>query len=116
MATIHRIIYNELCQGRFKSSSRRTCIDIINRLVGRGAEGIILGYTELPLLIQPGDMDVPVFDTTRLHAEAAVNMALAEGNVAPAPRHLTKGRFVQSSHIDVVNSRLLVSEQVTLNT
>ena len=79
MTTIHRIIYDELCEGRFKASSRRTCIDIINKLVARGAEGIVLGCTELPLLIRSGDIDVPVFHTSRLHAEAAVNLALAEG-------------------------------------
>jgi aspartate racemase len=78
MATIHRIIYNELCQGNIEASSRHICIDIINKLVGTGAEGIVLGCTELPLLISPADTAVPLFDTTRLHAEAAVNMALAE--------------------------------------
>ena len=79
MTTIHRIIYDELCQGRFKASSRRICAEITRRLVSRGAKGIVLGCTELPLLIQPSDIDVPLFDTTRLHAEAAVNLALAKG-------------------------------------
>jgi len=78
MTTIHQIIYDELCEGRIKTSSRRNCSDIISRLVSKGAEGIILGCTELPLLIRPADVDVPVFDTTRLHAEAAVALALAE--------------------------------------
>lgn len=77
--TIHQIIYNELCEGKIKASSRRICADIISRLVNKGAEGIVLGCTELPLLIRPSDIDVPIFDTTRLHAEAAVNLALAEG-------------------------------------
>ncbi len=77
--TIHKIIYNELCEGKIKDSSRRVCADIISRLVEEGAEGIVLGCTELPLLIQPGDIHAPIFDTTRLHAEAAVNLALAEG-------------------------------------
>jgi len=76
---IHQIIYNELCEGKIKASSRRICADIISRLVGEGAEGIVLGCTELPLLIQPSDIHAPIFDTTRLHAEAAVNLALAEG-------------------------------------
>lgn len=76
-ASIHRIIYDELCQGRIKPSSRRTCTDIISSLIGKGAQGIILGCTELPLLIHPGDINVPVFDTTQLHAEAAVDLALA---------------------------------------
>jgi len=78
MATIHRIIYDELCKGRVKSSSRRICANVISRLVSRGAEGVVLGCTELPLLIRSSDVDVPVFDTTWLHAEAAVNLALAQ--------------------------------------
>jgi len=77
--TIHQIIYNELCEGKIKASSRRVCTDIISRLVNEGAEGIVLGCTELPLLIQPSDIHAPIFDTARLHAEAAVNLALAEG-------------------------------------
>jgi aspartate racemase len=79
MDAIHRIIYDELCQGRINGSSRRVCADIIEKLVGEGAEGIVLGCTELPLLILPGDVHAPVFDTTRLHAEAAIDLALAEG-------------------------------------
>lgn len=77
--TIHQIIYNELCECKIKASSRRVCADIMSRLVNEGAEGIVLGCTELPLLIQPGDIHAPIFDTTQLHAEAAVNLALAEG-------------------------------------
>jgi aspartate racemase len=77
--TIHQIIYNELCEGKIKASSRRVCADIMSRLVDEGAEGIVLGCTELPLLIQPSDIHAPIFDTTRLHSEAAVNLALAEG-------------------------------------
>ena len=77
-AIVHRIIYDELCQEEIKDSSRRACIDIINGLMEQGAEGIVLGCTELPLLIRPDDINVPLFDTTRLHAEAAVKMALAE--------------------------------------
>jgi len=77
-ARVHRIIYDELCQEEIKDSSRRACIDIINGLMEQGAEGIVLGCTELPLLVRPSDIDVPLFDTTRLHAEAAVKMALAE--------------------------------------
>jgi len=77
--TIHQIIYNELCEGKIKASSRRVCADIMSRLVDEGAEGIVLGCTELPLLVQPSDIRAPIFDTIRLHAEAAVNLALAEG-------------------------------------
>lgn len=79
MASVHRIIYDELCQGVIEDSSRQTCINIIDRLINRGAEGIILGCTELPLLIRPEDVGVPLFNTTRLHSEAAVELALTEG-------------------------------------
>lgn len=72
------IIYNELCQGRLRPSSRRTCLEAVDTLRIRGAQGIILGCTELPLLLRPGDAEIPVFDTARLHAEAAVNLALAQ--------------------------------------
>jgi len=77
-AIVNRIIYDELCQGRIKDSSRRACIKIIAGLIERGAEGIVLGCTELPLLIRPGDVPAPLFNTTRLHAEAAVKLALTE--------------------------------------
>jgi aspartate racemase len=76
---VHQIIYSELCAGKIKASSRRVCGDIIGKLINRGAEGIVLGCTELPLLIRPGDTHAPIFDTTRLHAEAAVNEALGKG-------------------------------------
>ncbi len=76
--TIHHIIYDELCEGKINASSRRICGDIIGHLVDQGAQGIVLGCTELPLLIQAGDVSTPIFDTTRLHAEAAVSMALSE--------------------------------------
>ena len=75
---VDRIIYEELCQEKIDDSSRRTCLKIIEGLTGRGAEGIILGCTELPLLIRPSDVPVTLFDTTRLHAEAAVKLALSE--------------------------------------
>jgi len=77
-AMVHRIIYDELCHGEIRASSRRVCLEIIERLTGRSAEGIVLACTELPLLIRPADVRVPVFDTTRLHAEAAVKLAMAE--------------------------------------
>ncbi len=78
-AIIHRIIYDELCEGRINASSRCACVKIINKLIGQGAEAIVLGCTELPLLVRSDDIDVPILDTTKLHAEAAVNLALAEG-------------------------------------
>jgi aspartate racemase len=73
---IHRIIYDELCRGEVSISSRQACLKIIEGLKNRGAEGIILGCTELPLLIRPGDVQIPLLDTTRIHAEAAVELAL----------------------------------------
>lgn len=73
----HRIIYEELARGRFLDSSRAWFRGAIARLKQRGAEGVILGCTELPLLIAPGDADIPLFDTAELHALAAVDMALA---------------------------------------
>ena len=75
---IHRIIYDEIALGIIKPASRRACIKIIAGLIGQGAEGIVLGCTELPMLIRPTDTNIPLFDTIRLHAEAAVNLALAE--------------------------------------
>jgi aspartate racemase len=79
MDTIHRIIYNELCLGRINAASRRVCSEIVDSLVSKGAQGVVLGCTELPLLIRPSDVHAPIFDTARLHAEAAVNEALTGG-------------------------------------
>ena len=76
-AIVHQIIYDELCRGKIRDSSRQSCLEINKKLIKRGAEGIVLGCTELPLLIRPSDVQVPVFDTTRLHAEAAVELAFS---------------------------------------
>ncbi len=76
-AMIHRVIYDELCLGDIKAVSRAQYLAVIDRLIERGAQGIILGCTEIGLLIQAGDCRVPVFDTTRLHAQAAVALALS---------------------------------------
>jgi len=76
--TVHQIIYDELCHGRIRPSSRRRCEEIILGLVRSGAEGIILGCTELPLLIQRAPAAIALFDTLKLHAEAAVASALDE--------------------------------------
>ncbi len=75
-ATVHRIIYEELCVGFIRPESKAQLAGIMNRLVERGAQGIILGCTELGLLIDAGDARAPIFDTTRLHALAAVEYAL----------------------------------------
>lgn len=74
--TVDQVIYKELCKGKIEPTSRQAYIEIIGRLVNKGAEGIILGCTEIPLLIRQEDVRVPVFDTTKLHAQAAVEMAL----------------------------------------
>jgi aspartate racemase len=76
-ATVHRIIYEELVQGRILDASRQAYREVIERLVARGAEAIILGCTEIMLLVAPEDSPVPLYDTTGLHAEAAVARALA---------------------------------------
>jgi aspartate racemase len=74
---VHRVIYDELCLGVVRDESRQAYLGIIERLVERGAEGIILGCTEIELLVGQEHVAVPVFPTTRLHAEAAVAAALA---------------------------------------
>lgn len=74
---IHDVIYNELCLGLIKDSSRQEYIRIINKLISKGAEGLILGCTEIPLLVSQKDCPVPMFDTTLIHARAAVDFALS---------------------------------------
>jgi aspartate racemase len=75
-ALVHRIIYEELVQGRIVAASREAYRAVVRRLVERGAEAVILGCTEIMLLLKPEDSPVPLFDTTALHAEAAVARAL----------------------------------------
>jgi aspartate racemase len=74
--TVHRIIYEELVAGKVIASSRDAYRAVIARLVDEGAEAIILGCTEIMLLVRPEDSPVPLFDTTRIHAEAAITAAL----------------------------------------
>jgi aspartate racemase len=76
-AVVHRIIYEELVQGRVEAASRAAYREVIARLVERGAEAIILGCTEIMLLVRPEDSAVPLYDTTTIHAEAAVERALS---------------------------------------
>ncbi len=78
-AGVHRIIYDELVQGHVDPASRGFYQDVIARLAARGAQAVILGCTEIMLLVGPGDSPLPVFDTTTIHAEAAVAMALDQG-------------------------------------
>ena len=76
---VHRVIYEELCVGVVDAGSRDEYRRIMRDLAGRGAEGILLGCTEIDLLVGQADAPVPVFDTTRLHAERAVELAVANG-------------------------------------
>jgi len=73
---VHRVIYDELVVGEIRQHSKEQYIQVIERMVRQGAEGVILGCTEIGLLIQQPDSQVPLFDTTRIHAEAAVEYAL----------------------------------------
>lgn len=73
---VHDVIYNELCLGKIKQSSKKQLKKIIQNLVARGAKGIILGCTEIPLLVKQRDVKVPLFDTTTIHATSAVEYAL----------------------------------------
>lgn len=76
-AIVHRIIYEELVAGKVLPTSRDAYRAIIARLVENGVEAVIMGCTEIMLLVRPEDSEVPIFDTTALHATAAVDMALA---------------------------------------
>ncbi|MCC8394362.1 aspartate/glutamate racemase family protein [Paraburkholderia sp. MMS20-SJTR3] len=75
-ADVHRIIYDELCHGNVEAESRRVYQRVIEHLAARGAQAVILGCTEITLLIKPEDSVLPVFDTTALHAQAAVEWAI----------------------------------------
>jgi aspartate racemase len=77
-ALIHRVIFDELVLGKTTDQSKQDFIKIIEELAKRGAEGVILGCTEIPLLVKPGETSVPLFDTTRIHALKAVDYALEE--------------------------------------
>lgn len=73
---VHDIIYNELVHGVIKKSSRNTYLQVISNLVSKGAQGIVLGCTEIPLLVNQKDCEVRLFDTTTIHALAAEELAL----------------------------------------
>ena len=73
---VHAIIYDELCQGIVRPESKAVLLDEIARLRGRGGDGVIMGCTELGMILSAGDLDIPVFDTTVLHARRAVDFAL----------------------------------------
>lgn len=76
--TINQIIFDELCHGKILSESKAKFIAVIEQAVKAGAEGVILGCTEIGLLIQQMDVTIPVFDTTEIHSQKAVEQALAE--------------------------------------
>jgi aspartate racemase len=75
--SVHDIIYQELCQGEIKPASKQRYLDIVSNAADAGADGVIFGCTEVGLLIAAADLDLPAFDTTELHAIAALDFALA---------------------------------------
>lgn len=83
-AEVHRIIFEELCKGQFNPASRQVLQMICADLAEQGAQGVILGCTELPLILRDEDLPLPLFDTTTLHALAAVDFALQGPAVAEA--------------------------------
>jgi aspartate racemase len=81
---VHRIIYEELVHGIIRSESRAVYLEVVDALARQGAEAIILGCTEIELLIKDRDADVPLLETTRIHAESAVDIALGPAHLPPA--------------------------------
>jgi aspartate racemase len=75
---VHRVIYEELCRGVVRPDSKAAYLDVVARLKADGADGVIFGCTEVTMLLSPADLDVPAFDTTAIHAAAAMDLALAE--------------------------------------
>ena len=74
---VHDVIYKELCLGEIKPSSKQQYLNIVKRLHGQGAEAVIMGCTEITLLIGQKDTDIPLYDTTAIHAEEAVNWSVS---------------------------------------
>jgi len=81
-ARVHDIIYQELCQGLIRPESRLAILSVIERLRLAGADSVILGCTEITLLIGQPDLDLPVFDTTAIHAAAGVDFILGDDGLA----------------------------------
>ena len=77
-ADVHRIIFEELCLGAVNDDSRQRLLEVIESLKGRGAEGMILGCTELPMILNEAHVDVPLFNSTMLHVEETLNRALED--------------------------------------
>ncbi len=84
--TVHQVIYDELVRGIVRGESKQAYLGVIERLVERGAQGVIAGCTEIELLVGPGDLAVPYFPTAAIHAAAAVEAALGDGGVSGAIR------------------------------
>jgi aspartate racemase len=80
-ALVHDAIYGELVHGRFTPATKRALLDVVAELRARGAQGVVLGCTEIPLLVKQEDCDLPLFDTLAIHADAAVEFALPRGGV-----------------------------------
>jgi len=76
-AEIDRVIYKELCVGKISAQSKQKYLDIIEKLLRDGAEGVILGCTEIGLLLEHSDLSVPLFDTLVIHVDAAIEAAFA---------------------------------------
>jgi aspartate racemase len=91
--TVHRVIYDELCVGVVRERSRDEYRCVMQKLSNAGAEAILFGCTEIDLLVGPDDSPVPVFDTTRLHAERAVELALASGTASEEPASVPGAAF-----------------------
>lgn len=81
---VHRVIFAELCQGKITAEARRSYLEIIDNLQTQGAEGVILGCTEIPLLIGPDDTELPLFNTTALHAGLALEYCFGDVETAAA--------------------------------
>ena len=76
-AEVHRVIFEELVLGQARPASRTRYLEVAGRLVGAGAQGIVAGCTEIGMLLRPGELALPLFDTAELHVEAALDLALA---------------------------------------
>ena len=83
-ALVHRIIYDELCVGRVSETSRQAYVDVARRLAAKGADCLILGCTEVGMLLNDGNSPLPIFDTALIHADAAVSFALGQSPTVQA--------------------------------
>ncbi|WP_026688996.1 aspartate/glutamate racemase family protein [Alteribacter aurantiacus] len=78
---IHHVIFEELCVGKVRDTSRKRMLEVVEKMYGEGVHGIVLGCTELHMLINQNDVDLPIFDSTQLHVERVVDFMLEEENV-----------------------------------